>query len=80
MFVADSARKRDQLSFSKWGKRLDKFLQFIERTFSPDLIILGGGASKKIEKFRGKITVQTKVVPAKFQNNAGIVGAALLAK
>lgn len=80
MFVADSARKRDQLSFSKWGKRLDKFLQFIERTFSPDLIILGGGASKKMEKFQGKITVQTKVVPAKFENNAGIVGAALLAK
>ncbi len=80
MFVADSARKRDQLSFSKWGKRLDKFLQFIERTFSPDLIILGGGASKKMEKFQGKITIQTKVVPAKFENNAGIVGAALLAK
>jgi polyphosphate glucokinase len=80
LFVADSARKRDALSFSKWGKRFDKFLQFIEQTFSPDLIILGGGISKKMKKFQDRITVETKVVPAKFENNAGIVGAALLAK
>ncbi len=79
-FVSDSARKREELSFSKWGKRFDKFLQFIEQTFSPDLIILGGGTSKKMEKFQDRITVETKVVAAKFQNNAGIVGAALLAK
>jgi polyphosphate glucokinase len=80
LFVSDSARKRDGISYSKLGKRFDKFLRFIEQTFSPDLIILGGGTSKKMEKFQDKITVATKVVPAKFQNNAGIVGAALLAK
>jgi len=80
LFVSDSARKKEELSFSKWGKRFDKFLKFIEQTFSPDLIILGGGTSKKMEKFQDRITVETKVVAAKFQNNAGIVGAALLAK
>jgi len=48
--------------------------------FSPDLIVLGGGASKKIDKFQDQITVKVPVVAAQFQNNAGIVGAALIAK
>ncbi len=78
-FAADSARKRDELSYSDWGKRFDKFLKLTNRLFSPDLIILGGGASKKMKKFEHRISVKVPVVPAKFENNAGIVGAALIA-
>lgn len=78
-YAADSARKRDELSYSNWGKRFDKFLKITNNVFSPDLIILGGGASKKMHKFEHQISVKVPVVPAKFENNAGIVGAALLA-
>ena len=77
-FASDAARKRDELSFSEWGVRFNKFLKFVERTFSPDLIILGGGASKKMKKFQDKITVGVPVIPAEFENNAGIIGAAMV--
>jgi len=79
-YAADSARKRDNLSYEEWGKRFNKFLKLVELMFSPDLIVLGGGASKKIDKFQDQITVKVPVVAAQFQNNAGIVGAALMAK
>ena len=52
----------------------------MEKLFWPDLIILGGGASKHFDKFKGKITVESPVVPAAFLNQAGIVGAALYAQ
>lgn len=79
-YAADSARKRDNLSFEEWGKRFNKFLKFVERIFSPDLIILGGGMSKKMRNFEKYITVEVPVIPSQFENEAGIVGAALLAK
>lgn len=78
-YASDSARKREELSFKKWGKRFNKFLQIVERTFSPDLIILGGGASKKIDKFRECLDIEAEIVVAKYENNAGIVGAAITA-
>jgi polyphosphate glucokinase len=78
-YAADSARKREDLSYKEWGKRFNKFLRFTEQTFSPDLIILGGGASKKMEKFEKEFTVNVPVVPAKYKNNAGIIGAAMTA-
>lgn len=77
-FASDAARKRDELSFSEWGVRFNKFLKFVENTFSPDLILLGGGASKKMKKYEDKITVEVPVISAKFENNAGIIGAALV--
>jgi len=77
-YAADSARKRDDLSYEVWGKRFNKFLKIVEVMFSPDLIILGGGASKKLAKFKNQITIKAPVVAAQFQNNAGIVGAALV--
>ena len=76
-FAADSVRKREELSFKEWGKRLNKFLKFTEQTFSPDLIILGGGVSKKLEKFEKELKIDVPVVQAKFKNNAGIIGAAM---
>jgi polyphosphate glucokinase len=79
-FAADSVRKRENLTYEEWGNRFNKFLKIIELMFSPDLIILGGGASKKIDKYKDQFTIKTPIVPAKFENNAGIVGAALISQ
>ena len=79
-WAADSARKRDELSYKDWGKRFNKFLKIVELLTSPDLIILGGGASKKMHQFEKELTIKVPVISAQFQNNAGIIGAALTAK
>jgi len=79
-YTSDAARKREELSYKKWGKRFNKFLKFVVQVTSPDLIILGGGASKKIDKFKDQLTVNVRVLPSEFENEAGIVGAALNAK
>jgi polyphosphate glucokinase len=78
-YASDAVRKREDLSWKKWGKRFYKYLQYLEFLFSPDLFILGGGASKKMDKFAEFLEVNAQVVPAKLLNHAGIVGAALYA-
>jgi polyphosphate glucokinase len=78
-WAADSARERENLSWEEFGDRVNQYLALIQRLFWPDLIIVGGGASKKAEKFFTQFTVDTEVVPAALQNEAGIVGAAMLA-
>ncbi len=75
--ASDAARKREKLSWKKWGHRFDKFLHTMERLIWPDLIILGGGISKKHENFMPYITIQAEVLPAQMLNEAGIVGAAV---
>jgi len=77
--ASDEVRKEQDLSWKKWAKRLDKYLLSLEKLFSPDLMILGGGVVKKQDQFLPLITVHTKVVPAALANDAGIVGAALAA-
>ena len=79
-YAADSARVTKKLKWTEWGKRFDHYLATMESLFWPDLIVLGGGVSKKLEKFAETITVRTPVVPARFLNQAGIVGAALYAE
>lgn len=76
-FASGAVRKAEDLNWSRWGKRFNKYLTMMEELFWPDLIILGGGASQKFDKFRDKITVEAPVKPAAFLNQAGIVGAAL---
>lgn len=78
-YIADSARKREDLSFKKWAKRFDFLLNHIVDVLNPDLFIIGGGVSKKIDKFEELLTVNVPVVAAKNQNNAGIIGAAMFA-
>src|SRR5215216_4594278 len=75
--ASDTARKRDDLSWKEYAKRLDEYLHRIEDLLWPDLIVIGGGISKKSEKFFPHLTARTKVVPAEMHNNAGIAGAAL---
>jgi polyphosphate glucokinase len=76
--ASDAARERDDLSWKKYAKRLNKYLLAMESLFWPDLFIVGGGISKKHEKFIPLLTLQTEVVPAQLKNEAGIIGAALL--
>ena len=75
--ASDSARKRDDLSWEEYAERLDEYLHRIEDLLWPDLIVVGGGISKKSEKFLSHLTSRTRVVPAQMLNEAGIAGAAL---
>ncbi len=79
-YAGDRARKLNDLSWGKWGKRFDFFLNRVARVFSPNHFIIGGGASKKLPKFEDRITVKTPLRVAAFKNNAGIIGAALVAE
>ncbi|NIW45201.1 MAG: ROK family protein [candidate division Zixibacteria bacterium] len=77
IMASDAARKRDDLSWKAWGKRLDTYLNCLESLIWPDLIILGGGVSKKHKKFMRYLSVQAEIVIAEAYNQAGIIGAAL---
>ncbi|PWG05080.1 polyphosphate--glucose phosphotransferase [Polaribacter aquimarinus] len=77
---SDSARKRDELSLSEWAKRFDFFLNYVKVLHTPSLFILGGGISKKFDRFKEHLTVEVPVEVAKFKNNAGIIGAAIFAE
>lgn len=79
-WASDAVRKKEDLTWKKWAKRFNDYLHYMEKLFYPELIILGGGASKKFEKYKEHFKdVETKVVPAHLQNHAGIIGAATLA-
>jgi len=79
-YAADSIRKKEDLSWNEWGKRLDNYLHYLHRVCYPDLFILGGGVSKKFERYKDKITTAIPVIPAQLLNQAGIVGAAVAAR
>ena len=76
-WASDRARQAEGLSWQEWGTRFDAFLRRAARVCTPDHFILGGGASKKYDRFRESITVETPVHTARFLNNAGIIGAAM---
>jgi len=78
--ASDAARKRENLSWKKYAKRLNRYLAAMERLFWPNLFIIGGGISKEHEQFLPLLTVDTPVVPAQQFNEAGIIGAALAAR
>ncbi|MGY1829666.1 polyphosphate--glucose phosphotransferase [Geodermatophilus sp. SYSU D01180] len=74
-----AAREREDLSYPHWAKRVDRYLDVLEAGLWVDLIIVGGGVSKKAHKWVPLLSTRTPVVPAQLQNDAGIVGAALAA-
>jgi polyphosphate glucokinase len=75
--ASDGARNREDLSWKEYAGRLDEFLHRIEDLLWPDVIVVGGGISKKSEKFFPHLTARTRVVRAEMLNEAGIAGAAL---
>lgn len=77
--ASDRARRENDWKWKEWAKRVEEYLQHVEALLWPDLFIIGGGVSKKHEKFLPRIKTRTPIVPAKTLNEAGIVGAALAA-
>ena len=77
-----SARVREETdeSWKKWSHGVNEYLQKIDSLLWPDLIIIGGGVSKKADKFFPHIHIRAELVAAELLNDAGIVGAALAAK
>ena len=75
-YASAAVREHEDLSWKTWGKRLNKFFALVERIFSPELIIIGGGVSRKHEKFFPHIKVNAELLPAELRNQAGIIGAA----
>ncbi|HOT93399.1 MAG TPA: ROK family protein [Anaerolineae bacterium] len=78
--ASDAARKREDLSWEAWARRFDQYLRMMKALLWPDLIILGGGASKKFDKFARYLTVDVPLVQAATLNDAGIIGAAMAAE
>ena len=62
--ASDSVRQREGLSWGKWAQRLDAYLGELERLLQPDLFILGGGVSKRHDRFLPLLTTHAEIVPA----------------
>src|SRR5215469_198150 len=76
--ASEHAREEHDLSWGDWAGRVDEYLEQMEALLSPSLIIIGGGVSRKSDKFLPFLTrLRAKVVPAALHNDAGIVGAAM---
>lgn len=75
--AAAKVRDREDLSWGAWAERVNRYLRHVEFLFSPDLIILGGGVSKRPDKWVPQLDVDCELAVAQFANNAGIAGAAL---
>jgi polyphosphate glucokinase len=76
--ASEHARELHELSWGKWAGHVDEYLQHMEALLSPSLFIIGGGISRKSDKFLPLLTgIQAKIVPAALFNDAGIVGAAM---
>jgi len=78
-YTANSTRENESLTWETYGKRLNEALKYLEFLFSPELFILGGGISKKFDLYSKQFTFQTRIKPAEYLNEAGIIGAALYA-
>ncbi|HIW95742.1 MAG TPA: ROK family protein [Candidatus Corynebacterium gallistercoris] len=75
--ASSAAKDREELSYKKWAKRVDEVLHLYSRLFSPQTFIVGGGISRKADKWVPLLTVEQDVIPAKLRNQAGIIGAAM---
>lgn len=80
LIASDAARKRENLDWDTWAEHFNEYLLRIEELVWPDRIIIGGGASRKGERFFHHLTTKAMVVPAQLKNEAGIVGAAMASK
>jgi len=78
--ASDRAREVDDMSWEKWAARVQDYLRAVEALLSPRLFIIGGGVSKKSDRFFPLIDIRTPMVPATLLNNAGIIGAAVTAE
>jgi polyphosphate glucokinase len=77
--AAASVRDREEMSYRRWARRVQKYMSHVERLFTPDLFVVGGGVSKESHKWVPFLSLNAPVKPAQLLNNAGIVGAAVAA-
>jgi len=77
--AASSVKDIEGLSYKQWSKRVQHYMAHVERLFTPDLFVVGGGVSKAADRWVPLLDLRTPVKPAELLNNAGIVGAALTA-
>ncbi len=77
--AAASIREREKLSYAEWAPRLQRYYTVLENLLWPDLFVVGGGVSRKSEKFLPLLKLRTPILPATLENAAGIIGAAALA-
>ncbi len=78
-WAAASIKDNEGLSWKEWALRLDAYLKHLDQILSPSLIVLGGGVSRRWEKWAHYLSIKVELVPAALRNEAGIVGAAVLA-
>ncbi|OHD53538.1 MAG: polyphosphate glucokinase [Spirochaetes bacterium GWF1_51_8] len=78
-YASDFTRKNEELDWADWAGRFNEYLITIEKLFWPRMIIVGGGVSKKHEKFFQYLNINAELVPAQLRNEAGIIGAAVWA-
>ena len=78
--ASNKVREAEGLSWEEWAARLQRYYSHLELLFSPDLFVVGGGVSKSADKFLPLLRLATPTVPAMLRNNAGIIGAAALAR
>ncbi len=77
--ASSAAREREDLSWEEWAARVSAYVRHVDRLLWPDLVLLGGGVSRKSEKWLHLLDVRPEVRPAQLLNDAGVIGAALLA-
>ncbi|MDX1685529.1 MAG: ROK family protein [Saprospiraceae bacterium] len=78
LHASNRIRSEKELSWSKWGKRLNNVMHYLHRVITLDLIVMGGGVSKQFEKYEKHLDLEIPVRPASLKNEAGVIGAALL--
>ena len=78
-YASKRAREAEGLSWLEWGTRFNAFLKRVDRVCPTDHFIIGGGTSKKFERFQDALTINVPIHVAKFLNSAGIIGAAVAA-
>jgi polyphosphate glucokinase len=77
--AASSVKDKEDLSYEEWAERLQVYFSRIEDLLWPDLIVVGGGVSRKADRYLPLLHLRAPIVAAQLQNSAGIVGAARLA-
>jgi polyphosphate glucokinase len=77
--AAASVRDENKMSYKEWAKRVQRYMAHVERLFTPDLFVVGGGVSKDAQRWVPRLELKTPVKPAELLNDAGIVGAAIAA-
>lgn len=78
-YCSAKVKEDNGLKWKEYAQRLNEYLNHVELLFSPDLVIIGGGISRKHEKFLPDMSLRAPILPASLRNDAGIVGAALAA-